>query len=378
MEKKNENDALTADFLTILKMERRDEDCLANKYGLWESLSVDMLSPSELRDFAEHLDVCEECRKKCAELYEMERDEESPFNDRMREFQENPDAETDLNWRRIAYVFNPSLAGEVEDVEQDESVQGERESDENVPTPMRNFTKISPRMIVNVACAASAACLTFGLAYWRADHNGPAKPVASTEVPGYKNENASSRNFEEWTLDGNNVPGNTKETPTSKGLLEGINVPANSNENPFKDAVEASDWLRSLESNTETAESKTLSGGSAKGGLLNAVPVFEFESVDAIDKKYGWEEIAEADSAYREGRFEEAASAFGDVVKRLEAAESVDAKALIVARWNAALANAKAGDKKDAVAILKELTKMKELTGEKRAEVDAAIAEWQK
>lgn len=114
MLKEKEIDVLTQDFLKILNSAPNEEDCLSNVYGLWESLSVDMLSPSETKRLAEHLDVCEKCRNLCADLHKMCCDDELPFNERMRAFRENPDAETDFYWRRIASAFDPTLGAERE------------------------------------------------------------------------------------------------------------------------------------------------------------------------------------------------------------------------------------------------------------------------
>ncbi|MBQ7112193.1 MAG: hypothetical protein IJO06_13415 [Thermoguttaceae bacterium] len=86
-----------------------DDDCVCREYGLWESLSVDMLSPDETRLLAEHLDECEKCRDFCATAFELSIYDDMPFDDRMRALRDNPSSETDDDWKRIALAFDPTL-----------------------------------------------------------------------------------------------------------------------------------------------------------------------------------------------------------------------------------------------------------------------------
>ena len=86
-----------------------DDDCVCREYGLWESLSVDMLSPDETRLLAEHLDECENCRAFCALAFELSMYDDTPYGDRMRALRDNPSSEMDDDWKRIAFAFDPTL-----------------------------------------------------------------------------------------------------------------------------------------------------------------------------------------------------------------------------------------------------------------------------
>lgn len=91
------------------ELKNADDDCLCDAYGMWESLVADMLSPDEKRLLAEHLDECPRCRADCALAFKMKVYDNAPLGDRMRAFRDNPLSETDDDWRRIAFAFDPTL-----------------------------------------------------------------------------------------------------------------------------------------------------------------------------------------------------------------------------------------------------------------------------
>ncbi|MBQ2849991.1 MAG: zf-HC2 domain-containing protein, partial [Thermoguttaceae bacterium] len=77
--------------------------------GMFESLSVDMLSGEETRLLAEHLAECPSCREGCAMLFSVGAYDDAPMRDRMNAYEENGAAEEDENWLKIAFMVNPKL-----------------------------------------------------------------------------------------------------------------------------------------------------------------------------------------------------------------------------------------------------------------------------
>lgn len=94
---------------TLERVFQRDDECLRVVCGALESLSADMLSPDETRRLADCLDQCEDCRAACASIFALKIYDDAPFGDRMRAFRDDPSSETDGDWRRIAFAFDPTL-----------------------------------------------------------------------------------------------------------------------------------------------------------------------------------------------------------------------------------------------------------------------------
>ncbi len=75
-----------------------------------EPLSVGALSEGDTRRLASHLVECPACREMCSELWRAGVYADLPLGYRMRKFEKDPENETDENWRQIAITFNPELA----------------------------------------------------------------------------------------------------------------------------------------------------------------------------------------------------------------------------------------------------------------------------
>lgn len=346
----------------------RDEETTCEEYdGMWESLSVDMLSAEETRLLAEHLEECEDCRETCAMLHKAGVYEDMPFYDRIRAYEANPAAETDEYWKSIAFAFRPELAmleaiGEeakrslierisawVADawksvVDEAKGAWARLNDALNPDKPVVLLADAGARGLTSASKTGSrrliySAALMFGVAtvgviFW---NPSPAPPV----IP---NVDDIPRN--ETGVRGIGVVKGMSAQPSNAGETQGAtNVSASYASDPTASANDAAvETLKCLE--------------------------FDFGSLSQVYR--------EGKKAFDAKDYSTAAARFGELANKLKAEEKVDVEALSVARWNLAVATIRGGDVQTGVGLLKALLDMRLDDEEMNARVNAAIKTFEK
>jgi len=340
-------------------------------------LVSDTLSPIEARRFAEHLKSCEECRQECAAIWATGLYDDSPFDDRMRAFENDPIAETDENWKTIAVAFNEDLASAAKRsvVSLDESVADDLYVAPEFKQTLALWEASKPKALPKEpsrravdkwrALSYSAAAFLLGLVVAQ---------FLETKPPVNPNDH-------NWIA--MHTTGESGDSDTTGARSVGV-VPEYA---PSKgDSREASDG--NGEDAAPTFQVIPRGGPAAKGVASNRE---QHECVQTSDAKFaafaGAAEInREGVAAFNNGDFTTASQKFGKLVallngkpKLVEGEEGDLKAALFDAYWNYGVATAKK-DKEHAAYIFEEL-KTKNLfpdNDRQRKYVDAALEAWKK
>lgn len=372
---KLEQDARALELLALLEnyIEQEEVETSCEDYsGMWESLSVDMLSAEETQLLAEHLTKCEKCRKKCAMLHEAGFYEDMPFYDRIRAYETNPAAEKDEYWKSIAFAFKPELAtiavkrSLIEQISAwvadawksvvDEAKGalawldgvGDRLAAILIPSKpilagggAKGLTPApktgSKRLIYSAALGI--AVVGVGLVFWDPT---PAPPPYRTDGP------------------------NVVEIPGGAPGVKGINVGARGLGGTTSNEGETQGSTNVSASNTNDPSA------SANAAAIETLKCLEFD-FGSLSEVY-----QEGKAAFDAKDYSTAAASFDELANTLAAEEKIDVEALSVARWNLAVATIRGGDVQTGVGLLKALLDMRLDDEEMNARVNAAIKTFEK
>lgn len=325
------------------------EDC----ESIWESLSVDMQSEEETRLLAEHLAECEICRETCAMLHRAGAYEGTPFYDRMRKFEKAPASETDENWKQIAFAFNPILAT----IEEATAVSGNQEAeivfegdasdtldDPRVVNDLDN--KVDGKEIVTAWDGVCASALT--------DEASNASRVL--------NRRNGARSASAWESVSRKAEAffNALFMPP-KPACDGVKgLTLKSRKNRIMYVASAAIMLVAVGIFWSTPNNPEPTPGGPRGITKDGGATAEVTNVEPylVLRKF---DFGEADVVYQTGRgyfaqgeYSKAASDFRSLVDKLEG-ENVGGEALVVARWNLAVALIKSGKPEEAASVLETL-----------------------
>ncbi len=396
---KTNQDERELELLTLIenRVEQETETPCEKYDGMFESLSVDMLSGEETRLLAEHLAECPSCREGCAMLFSVGAYDDAPMRDRMNAYEENGAAEEDENWLKIAFMVNPKLKKAKANDETlkdailtstnsvDYKIEKERDNEPTLApiakSERRTERKREKNAILSwrdLAYAAAGFLVAFGILLMPENER---EIALQTETPDAPNELVNSR-----------AVGNSDETgartPNATGTTKGGGASANTADETFSTGDSLSFG------NSDETGARTLSAtGTTKGGSASANTADEpFFLLD-----FGFE--GEAERFYKEGaeafdagKYDAAAKKFEELRELLETelravsaskaargseseneaainetSEEALNNALNVAYWNLAVATIEEG-----VKILQELGN-RELGEGMRAQVDAAL-----
>lgn len=382
-------------LLALLEaMEAGGDDCVCDDFGLWETLCADMLTEEETERLAEHLDVCEDCRQECADAHKLRAYEGTPFYARMDAYRENPAAESDENWKKIAFAFDASLAkivvpGEGTILKFDASTPSRKV--DNVD----NVNALSRWRVPAYSAAAAvffAAALTAGpsmVETARKIWNPQPTPIIVNPVLPADSPNALPSDDEPETLenasdnDGMNLNGSKGlgdetvssvygETPEGNADLQSGTIA------DLESGAEENASLSELFENSQVKELKPNEGAKAmelEGEAMCAEEGLTLLTLDDLALNLSMDCQAAVDS-FNDGDFETAAKGFGALVETLKASEEVDAEALNRAYWNWGVATLRSDNKEKAKEIFETL-KARKPGDEMSAMADAALEECQ-
>lgn len=361
--------ACEAKLLALLEaIETDGDDCVCDDFGLWETLCADMLSKEETERLAEHLDVCEDCRQECADAHRLGAYKGSPFYARMDAYKKNPAAESDENWKKIAFAFDPSLAKIV--VSQNDADVIIDEKDDPTPTPRRekDNQKASARWRVPGYSAAAAllfaAALTAGPAIVEMAKND-SKPDEPSIIEPKSSDNPVV------------LPSDEDEATRRGNGAENNEIPSDSW--TYEDGAEESPSLSELFENPRVKELDWNEGSKGMGAETQATVAGEkyvLHELEGIEELQALLDCENAVAAFNDGDYKTAAREFGALVETLKASEKVDDKTLNRAYWNWGVATLRSGDKAKAKEIFEAL-KARKPGDEMNATAEAALEECQ-
>ena len=330
------------------------EDC----ESIWESLSVDMQSEEETRLLAEHLAECEICRETCAMLHRAGAYEGTPFYDRMRKFEKAPESETDENWKQIAFAFNPILATiEEATVVDSTAVSGNLEA-EIVFENDASDTSDDPRVVNDldnkvdgkeIATAWDGVCAS-------------ALTDEASNDPCVLNRRNGARSASAWESVSRKAEAffNALFMPP-KPACDGVKgLTLKSRKNRIMYVASAAIMLVAVGIFWSTPNNPEPMPGGPRGITKDGGATAEVTNVEPylVLRKF---DFGEADVVYQTGRgyfaqgeYSKAASDFRSLVDKLEG-ENVGGEALVVARWNLAVALIKSGKPEEAASVLETL-----------------------
>ncbi|MBP3558927.1 MAG: tetratricopeptide repeat protein [Thermoguttaceae bacterium] len=373
------------------------EDC----ESIWESLSVDMQSEEETRLLAEHLAECEICRETCAMLHRAGAYEGTPFYDRMRKFEKAPESETDENWKQIAFAFNPILATiEEATVVDSTAVSGNLEA-EIVFENDASDTSDDPRVVNDLdnkvdgkeiatawdgVCASALAEIGFESdasdtsddprVVNDLDNKVDGKEIATawdgvcasaltdeaSNDPCVLNRRNGARSASAWESVSRKAEAffNALFMPP-KPACDGVKgLTLKSRKNRIMYVASAAIMLVAVGIFWSTPNNPEPMPGGPRGITKDGGATAEVTNVEPylVLRKF---DFGEADVVYQTGRgyfaqgeYSKAASDFRSLVDKLEG-ENVGGEALVVARWNLAVALIKSGKPEEAASVLETL-----------------------
>lgn len=342
-------------------LEREPETTCDGREAFLEALSVNLQSDEETKRWAEHMAICPRCREACAMLHRAGVYEDMPFYDRVRKYEENPKAETDENWKKIAFIFRPELKF-VPDAESGKlpiggpaaSVYGGAEAG------------AKEGLLGTCACAGARGGRVEAMRYYQMA--AKVEPtLACYEMPSKTCASLDWESVAEGLKRKRNAAWRRLSYSAALCLCVAAGVVGFWGQNP------------ELPVAPPVAPESRGFGGSSKGlsGQLGILS-FDFGGVNEI-----YEEGA---ASFGDGDYSTAAEKFALLVERLQgddvivylsghglADDEVARQALSVARWNLAVAAICSGEVSTGVRVLEEIKAMKLDDAEMNARVDAAI-----
>ncbi len=383
MEKRNQEYCKADAIAGLAVLVNSGADHASDDYGLLESLVSDTLSPIEARRFAEHLKSCEECRQECAAIWATGLYDDSPFDDRMRAFENDPIAETDENWKTIAVAFNEDLASAAKRsvVSLDESVADDLYVAPEFKQTLALWEASKPKALPKEpsrravdkwrALSYSAAAFLLGLVVAQFLETKP--PV-----------NPGDRDWIAMHTTGESGDSDTTGARSVGVVPENAAIKGDSREASDGNGEDAAPTFQVIPRGGPAA--KGVAGGPAAKGVASNREQHEcLQTADANFAAFaGAAEInREGVVAFNNGDFTTASQKFGKLVallngkpKLVEGEEGDLKAALFDAYWNYGVATAKK-DKEHAAYIFEEL-KTKNLfpDDKQRGYVDAALEAW--
>ena len=333
MTDKLNSDSAEAKLVEMLEaMANGEDDCVCDDYGLWETLCADMLSEEETERLAEHLDLCEDCRRECEYAHAAGVYKDTPFYARMDAYKNDPASEKDENWKKIARAFNPELASIESATIEPATDEDDRRDTRPTVLKIRKFENTSRLRVASYAAAALVlvvASLSAGPEALKLARNwfggdDPADPVI--DVPGdYEWEPIVSGSNEGDDVEGENTPATPSVDDVRPSILDlnyGVEPeqPAFGGSKGLGPIPEAESTSGETFENSQTKEASVDEGNKeVEGGAQTAVAGedFTFLPLDnvTLNISVDW---GNAVASFNDGAYKSAAKEFGSIIEKLK------------------------------------------------------------